>query len=1026
MFSNCNDLDELTKFTNNMSPALSQGMKFKKYQNKFNKNYNNYIVEGFEGSTNEVVSSDEPSYKNESSENTLTIQSNQIVEDNQQTKDDQQKLDVLRKDYDASLKQYQDLMDKINKTSEDYIKRTSNNPYLGKTIKFTGGHICYVTQQGVVKYIPTQNIWNSVAGKNGCGVTTTYTDVSAKYPDTDIPGTSIPELNLILGPHMQLGESCGNAGKNVYVNTLLNNPKEKYIGCYNDKPPTTDVLFVPIMNSTNSVSGFKSYASSVYQNNNTWGAWAAFDRNTNKFWHSSTSSNNIYNKTTGEYIGKTSVNKVNTKNGSKDIKGENLQINLPQNYTLTKYELMGRQGCCGNPSGRSPNSWYIIGWNGTSWNEVDRKENQALNFEKKTYYITDSKPYNAYMIIITNCGNPGNRDGNRNCVQISQWNLYTSSDAGFNDSQRAMTWNPSIIGYTGFNTCKNYAMQNGFKYFGMQDGKSDGTAACLMSNDLAKSQQYGKGKFFKPLLLWDTKTSGETGNIALLNNQGSLVVNNSSGAAVYASPGGQPSGYLGCYGDNGDRAMSLFNGGKQSYSLQTCQDEANKGKYKYFGLQNSTSGQNAQCGLSNDITKTTKYGKANNCTKLSDGTLSGGGWSNAVYSTDSKINSFLILQDDGNMCIYRGTSPSDNQGYIWGTQTNGKQKEKNIAFSADKSKTGKNWMPVGTTLAAGEFIGSKFGHIYLIMQSDGNLVLYASTQTDGCSTNSEGKQIGGSWMNALYEFASSGFKENIGKLGFVDENDVLHDYPSDNAELTKNYTKFSKFDTPYNDISGASYGNSTKEQCQTTCDSNNKCYGYVYDFQNKVCYPKSSGMWPYGGETRQLANTDTYVRGKQPISVPSGATTDIINIDSEQYQFYNKGGPPDTKYGLTNASETEKAELERLEIQMKTLSYEISNLINKDSKGTNTSETQADKNLKGLNEYETEMQKTTNDINILNSTSNSTQKESFTNFGYSGNNNINRVLQDSDISVLQKNYDYLLWTILATGSVLVAMNISKK
>ena len=35
------------------------------------------------------------------------------------------------------------------------------------------------------------------------------------------------------------------------------------------------------------------------------------------------------------------------------------------------------------------------------------------------------------------------------------------------------------------------------------------------------------------------------------------------------------------------------------------------------------------------------------------------------------------------------------------------------------------------------------------------------------------------------------------------------------------------------------------------------------------------------------------------------------------------------------------------------------------------------------------------------------------------------LLDDSDIVVLQKNYDYMFWTILATGAVLVSMNIVK-
>ena len=40
--------------------------------------------------------------------------------------------------------------------------------------------------------------------------------------------------------------------------------------------------------------------------------------------------------------------------------------------------------------------------------------------------------------------------------------------------------------------------------------------------------------------------------------------------------------------------------------------------------------------------------------------------------------------------------------------------------------------------------------------------------------------------------------------------------------------------------------------------------------------------------------------------------------------------------------------------------------------------------------------------------------------------NIQNILKDSDIVVLQKNYDYLFWSILAAGTVLVSMNIVKK
>jgi hypothetical protein len=384
-----------------------------------------------------------------------------------------------------------------------------------------------------------------------------------------------------------------------------------------------------------------------------------------------------------------------------------------------------------------------------------------------------------------------------------------------------------------------------------------------------------------------------------------------------------------------------------------------------------------------------------------------------------------MLQDDGNMCIYRGTSPNDNQGAIWCTSTNGKQKEKNSNFTAAKGKFGQNWISNGTTLAPGDWVGSNDGSMYLIMQSDGNLVLFTNERTEACSVNASGKKVGGGWVNAVYEFENNGYKQNIGKMGYIDENDVLHEYSTDNVQLTKSYTRVQKYDAYGDDLPGAAYSNATVEQCQSSCDGRKDCYGYVYDFINKTCWPKSSKMWPYGGKSRPLPNTDTYIRNKEPISVPSGVTNETISIDSAKFQFYNKGGPPDLKYGLTNATEAEKAELKRLEVKMSDLTDQINSLINTDSSNTNITENQAEKNLQGLNDYQTEYEQTAGTIDKLNSTK-ETSKESFTNYGYIADNNINKIVQDSDIIVLQKNYEYLLWTILATGSVIVAMNISKQ
>ena len=40
--------------------------------------------------------------------------------------------------------------------------------------------------------------------------------------------------------------------------------------------------------------------------------------------------------------------------------------------------------------------------------------------------------------------------------------------------------------------------------------------------------------------------------------------------------------------------------------------------------------------------------------------------------------------------------------------------------------------------------------------------------------------------------------------------------------------------------------------------------------------------------------------------------------------------------------------------------------------------------------------------------------------------NVDNIMNDSDIIVLQKNYDYLFWSIIAVTTVIISMNIVKK
>ena len=1021
LFSNFNDLskpktilDTPSDYTKNtetdmLKTSLQQGSKFKKYQNKIikkTKSINNLdnpyvstnLKEGFDILSNLDLN-----------KNGLTRQSTNII-DNTDYSGQQENIDQLRAEYNATLNEYQDLTSKLQGATSNFFDRVNpNNPYLNKTVVFTTGHVCYVTNQGVVKYISTMEIWRSSNIPQEVQV-----NLNIPWHDSySTPGTPIPtNPPLISGTFVQLGQSFGNEGENVFVNQLVSNPQDKYIGCYNDKPQATEIKFVPKMNSSNTVSGYTSRASSIYLNdNNIWGPWAAFDKTKDMYWHSLVSADTNYNGTTGEYTGKNGWDFKDTDGSMTRANGEWIWIESESGNVLTKYDIQGRQGCCSNPNGRTPNSWVIIGgvYN-QEYELVDKQINQSLDYEMKTYTIQNPKNYNHYIFLTTNCGNPGNRDGNRYCVQIAEWTLYTSSDYSFTDADRGMTWNPSAIGYTDFDTCKKYAAENGFSYFSQQNAKPDGTAACLVSNDLAKSQRYGEAFIYNGAPLWDTKTTGQTGASAMLTNTGSLSVLDPAGAYVFSSDNSkaQPGNYLGCYGDKSNRAMTLINHGKQSYTYEQCNDYATSNNYSLFGLQNSTSGTNAQCAVSNDQVSSVKYGKAGNCTKLEDGTWSGGAWSNAIYNAAvPNSNYFLVLQDDGNMCIYRGINPNDNQGAIWCSQTNGKQQQPNKNFTAAKGKYGRNWISSTQTLAANDFIGSNNGSIYLIMQTDGNLVLYTSTSQSACSTNTNGKTVGGDWINALYEVTPSGTKADGGKIAYINENSELKEYSSDNIELGNNYTTIKDFDTGGNDIPGAAYGGATIDQCKSTCDSRTDCYGFVFDNRNNVCYPKTNQMYPYGGSLNNFPGVDTYLREKKPISRPFGISDIIKNIDTVLFRNYIKSTSNDEYHGLTKATEVEKQKVDELQGKLDSLSSRIAQLSNKFTSGSSSAQLQSKSNTDGLGDYLSDLKSTNEKIQASTSS-------------------MNRILDDSDIVVLQKNYSYLFWTILATGTVLVTMNIAKK
>jgi len=232
----------------------------------------------------------------------------------------------------------------------------------------------------------------------------------------------------------------------------------------------------------------------------------------------------------------------------------------------------------------------------------------------------------------------------------------------------------------------------------------------------------------------------------------------------------------------------------------------------------------------------------------------------------------------------------------------------------------------------------------------------------------------------------------------------LHSYPASNTQYSQKYTKIAGYQSSGNDIANASYGNATVQSCETTCNNNEDCAGF--SFINDVCYPKNSGMYP-NGEKQVNSQSDLYIRDKIPITTPTGVSSKVNNIDSILYQNYTAGGELENSYGLSNATTSQKTQLSALQDKLNLITSQINGYTDKFSSGTNSFNNQSNKNMEGLGDYLKDFKKTNNTIKNINALT------------------VENILNDSDITVLQKNYEYLFWSILAAGTVLITMNISK-
>jgi hypothetical protein len=909
----------------------------------------------------------------------------------------------MQNTYSQLYNEINTLQREINQENENHTNRISpSNPYLNKNIKFNTNELMpiqeldanlggYVTNKGVFKSYPDVDTYNTNAGNNGCPK-----DIISNVTLNNFSGS------LLQGSNVTKGQSCGNEGKNVYTTKLVNNVRSSYIGCYNDRTSPTITKIVPKMSSSNSVNGFTASATSIYQNNNKFGAWCAFDQNKNTFWHSNTT----YNKNDGIYSGSTELS-VNTKrNGMTTIKGERIQINMSP-MKLTSYDLQGRQ----NTNGRNPNTWYIVGYKDNEWFEVDYRENQNYDKEMKNYIIHNPGTYEAYALITTRAGNSSAPRGSRNSVQISIWNLY--STVMNSNEENAMIFNENVIGYTSFNNCESYALENGYKYFGMRQN-----GACLVSNDLAKVGMYGDGtKQMVEIPLWATNSANAgitnlqllgTGQLVLMDSNNNLV-RSITNARAQCKNDGKMEIISATYGGNCHKSnVSIGNVTNIVSNDLKCNDSVSCA----IPISNNTFGDPARgCGKSFSVSyKCGNQTFNNNMRGKAEGKTINLDCTKYIQKNCTFV---LIVQDDGNVCIFLGADPSNlvNRRAIWCSNTNRKTQQVNQDWLASNGKFGRNYMKMGESLALGEWIGSNNGRVKLQLELNGNLVIYTTTIRNGC-IRSKNKMYGNyDNVNAVYELEQIGNIDSLNKVAYIDDDSKLRPYPQSMLGKSNNYAYYPNFDTDGNTLKTLKV--KKMSDCVKECNKNELCNGFTFQKDAKMCYLKSENM-----SARQYNKNFVLGIRKPSILANNTCSSDIVDIDTIRYDNYVKGEMMTSSTKCNEIlNDEKKKQLMKMNNDLMILGKEIATKMTQMYDKDNNIHMQLNMNefdfKNSIEQYEKNSNKLASYIEEL-----SIDKIE----GMRSMNDVNGMLSNSDIVVLHENYNYMMWSIIALGLITIAVN----
>jgi hypothetical protein len=105
-----------------------------------------------------------------------------------------------------------------------------------------------------------------------------------------------------------------------------------------------------------------------------------------------------------------------------------------------------------------------------------------------------------------------------------------------------------------------------------------------------------------------------------------------------------------------------------------------------------------------------------------------------------------------------------------------------------------------------------------------------------CAPINDDKNGGLYNSNSVYNLGFSSFPKNMGKLGYINSDGELSEYPESMIGYENKYTKLQNINSIGNDISGGTISDTTVDACENKCNNLAACSGFVFDNTTKTCF----------------------------------------------------------------------------------------------------------------------------------------------------------------------------------------------